>query len=159
MNRKDAEKAYVEWMGSCACAVTFVFNHKNLGKTEGYEALREFHRLVDKDRFGGRYYERGPHERLWFNVAPEKWDAHPHFHGLIVLPKDQVADLGFEAVCEKYQQIWKEVFPSGSLVIKALHDGPGWASYCSKENSLTNSLTAVDSLLRNPKEAWSPYRD
>lgn len=146
-------------MGECTCAITFVFNQKNLGRTKGYEALREFHRLVDKDRLGGRYYEKSESERLWFRVVPEKWDVHPHFHGLIVLPKEQVAEHGFDAICEKYEAIWNELYPGGSLRIEALHDGPGWVSYASKENSLTSSLTVIDSHMQSPKQVWSPQRD
>ncbi|MGQ2989775.1 MAG: hypothetical protein ACT6RD_00145 [Brevundimonas sp.] len=159
MNKKLIEKAYAAWMGECACAITIVFNQKNVGLHKGYEAIREFHRLVDRDRFGGRYYERPERERLWFRVSPEKWDDHPHFHGLIVLPKDQVAAEGFDAVREKYAAFWSELYPNGSLRIEALHDGPGWVSYASKENSLTSSLTVIDSHLLSPKEVWAPQRD
>lgn len=159
MDTTSLNQAYLDWMGSYTYAITFVFNLNNLGKLKGAEALREFHRLVDKDRFGGRYYEKTDSERLWFRVVPEKWRAHPHFHGLIVLPEDQVRQHGFDAVCEKYESIWKEVCPGGSLLIEPLHDGPGWVSYASKENSLVSSLTAIDSYIQSPKLVWSPQRD
>lgn len=146
-------------MGSHACAITFVFNRNSLGKQKGNEALREFHRLVDKDRFGGRYYAKPESERLWFRVSPEKWDTHPHFHGLIVLPNEQLEESGFTAICEKYEAIWQEICPGGSLCIKPLHDAPGWASYASKENSLASSLTVIDSYIQSPKQVWSPQRD
>lgn len=146
-------------MGKRVYAITLVFNRSNLGKQKGSEILREFHRLVDKDRLGGRYYEKPESERLWLRVAPEKWDTHPHFHGLIVLPEDQIADYGLDAVCEKYEAIWNEVCPGGSLRIEALSDGPGWVSYASKENSLASSLTVIDSYMQSPKQVWSPQRD
>lgn len=159
MDKKLLEKAYIDWMGDSTYAITLVFNRKNLGRQKGCEALREFHRLVDKDRFGGRYYNRPQNERLWFRVSPEKWDTHPHFHGLIVLPKEQVTEYGFDAVCEKYQAIWNTACKGGSLRIEVLHDGPGWISYASKENSLTSSLAVIDSYIQSPKQVWSPQRD
>lgn len=146
-------------MGDSVCAITFVFNLNKIGWQKGSEAIREFHRRVDKDRLGGRYYSKPEGDRLWFRIVPEKWETHPHFHGFIALPQKQLEELGFTAICEKYEAIWREVCPQGSLCITPLHDALGWASYASKENSLASSLTVIDTYMQSPKQMWSPQRD
>jgi hypothetical protein len=154
-NREELTKAYYEWFGPTTHAVTFVYNRNNVSLTKGGEMLREYHRLVDQKRLGGKFYRASPEDRLWFRVVTEKWDIHPHCHGIIRLPADDLAANGLEAIDQAYNQIWQSVIPGGSLKIQPVTDPLAWVNYASKEHDLLNNALALDTLMIGPKQAWT----
>lgn len=125
-------------------AVTFVFNWKSASNRTARLKLKEFHARVDRQRFGSRFYKEKADKRLDFLVSPEKFkDGHPHYHGLLAFPPEDLILNGFDALGERYQAIWASVVPGGSLDIKQVWDADGWIAYASKENSLSTSDVAI----------------
>jgi len=155
LTRTKLTEAYYEWFGKTSHAITFVYNRNHVSLSKGGEALREFHRRVDQKRLGGKFYTKPDELRLRFIVVTEKWDAHPHCHGIIRLPPDDLADKGLEAIERAYNEIWQEIVPSGSITIRPISDDLGWANYASKEHDLFDGSLALDSLMQNPKEPWT----
>lgn len=154
ITEKKLANAYLEWFGNNTYAITFVFNRNVVSRIDGGDRLREFHRLVDQKRLGGRYYRYPETYRLRFRVVPEQWDVNPHFHGLIRLPSDDLDRLGFEALVLEYQEIWERVAPGGSLDIRPLWEPEAWVKYCSKEHLLSDGEFAIDSLVNGCKSPW-----
>lgn len=148
-------KTHLDWMGGNVHAITFVFNRNVVSASSGGEALREFQRRVDQERLGGRYYRYPESQRLRFRVVPEKWDTHPHYHGVINLPSGDLAEEGLEALELRYNKIWQSVVPGGSIRICALSDPEGWFAYASKETDLCDNVLALDSLILGPKSPWT----
>jgi hypothetical protein len=125
-------------------AVTFVFNWNTANTYKANNKLREFHKVIDEERLGCRFYKRKPERRLDFLVAPEKFQAgHPHYHGLMSLPFDELERRGVPGAIQHYQAAWKAVVPSGGLHIEPVWDLEGWIAYSSKENCLAASDLAV----------------
>lgn len=155
MSRTKLTKAYYEWLGPTTHAITFVYNRNHVSLTKGGETLREFHRRVDQERLGGKFYREPPEKRLRFLVTAEKWETHPHCHGLIRLREDELADTGLEAIERTYNEIWQEICPGGSIKIRPITDELGWANYASKEHDLFDGSLALDSLMQNPREPWT----
>ncbi|PVM71276.1 hypothetical protein [Caulobacter radicis] len=80
-------------------------------------------------------------------LVPEKFgDGHPHFHGILAFPPDDLHRLGETHLIEEYQKAWKATVPSGTLEIRPIYDPDGWIAYCSKESSLSLSDNATWSL-------------
>lgn len=153
--KENLAKAHLDWMGDNVHAITFVFNKNIVSASSGGEALREFHRRVDKERLGGRYYRYPENQRLRLRVVPEKWDIHPHYHGLIDLPSDDLAREGLEALELRYNRIWQSVVPGGSIKISPISDPMGWFAYASKETDLSDNVLALDSLVLGAKTPWT----
>lgn len=155
MTREEITKAYYKWFGPTTHAITFVYNKNSVSLTKGGAALREFHRLVDQQRLGGRFYRAPEEARLRFRVVTEKWDAHPHCHGIIRLRADDLAVHGLEGLDHAYNQIWHSVVPGGSIKIRPVTDPVAWVNYASKERDLLDNALALDTLLACPKQTWT----
>lgn len=153
--KEKLAKAHLDWMGDNVHAITFVFNKNIVSASSGGEALREFHKRVDRERLGGRYYRYPENQRLRLRVVAEKWDTHPHYHGLINLPSGDLADEGLEALELRYNRIWQSVVPGGTIKICPLSDPMGWFAYASKETDLGDNVLALDSLVLGPKSPWT----
>lgn len=143
---------YKGWLGNNTYALTAVFNRNYVSAETGGEALREFHKRIDCDRLGGRFYAKPIGQRSRLLVISEKWDAHPHYHGYLALPEG--AEIGVEEIKDRYEQIWRDVFPGGTMQIDALHDFDGWAGYVSKEAYIFDGAIALDSLVDGSKGGW-----
>ncbi len=157
ITREKLTKAYLDWFGiDNTFAITFVYNRNSVSLSEGAELLREFHRRVDEKRLGGRYYQYPEEDRLRFRVVPEKWDAHPHCHGIIRLDADRMTREELGAHINELEAIWRDVAPGGSLKINRLsRENPeGWLRYASKEHDLLDGAYALDSLESDPKRSW-----
>lgn len=125
-------------------AVTFVFNWASTSQFKAKSKLQIFQKIIDEDRLGPRFYKRKAGRRLDFLVAPEKFQAgHPHYHGLMALPADDLDRRGVTGAMQHYRDTWKAVVPSGGLHIEPVWDLPGWIAYSSKENSLSESDIAI----------------
>ncbi len=108
--------------------------------------LRKLGQRIDKRRLGGRFYNRPPDERLLFHVAPELFNAgHPHYHGLIRLPQDDLIEFGFDGVAALYREEFARIQEGGSLRVTPLTEAPRWISYCSKEGDLVSGEHVVSS--------------
>jgi hypothetical protein len=128
-------------------AVTFVFNNDNHNFKSAKDTLRQFHRLMDERRLGHYFYKRKSNQRLDFLVSPEKFDCgHPHYHGIIAIPEQELSDRQFHQVAETYQQAWRQVADAGSLELKPLFDAVGWLEYSSKENCISTSDRTIWSI-------------
>lgn len=155
ITREKLTKEYLNWFGADKTfAITFVYNKNSVSLAMGAELLRVFHQRVDEKRLGGRYYQYREEDRLRFRVVPEKWDTHPHCHGIIRLDADKMTSEELEAHIKDLEAIWREIIPGGSLKITPLHDPEGWVKYASKEHDLLDGAYALDSLECDPKRAW-----
>jgi hypothetical protein len=139
VTRKRILSAYGEWYYSRnGIAVTFVAN-QNWSKSIFEDRLRIFHQTIDRRRLGGRYYSKEADIRLDFVVAPEMFSCgHPHYHGFLSIPDDDLSKYGKDGTMRLYEATWKMLTPSGSLQCADLIPDRvgGWAEYCSKENDL-----------------------
>lgn len=84
-------------------------------------------------------------------VAPEMFRVgHPHYHGFLSIPDDDLAKYGRDGAMCLYEATWKLLAPSGSMMCAPLIPDKvgGWADYCSKENDLAECPDTVWSLER-----------
>ena len=101
--------------------------------------VRTLAQRIDERRLGGRWYQKPHADRLHLQASPELWaEGHPHYHGIIRLPADDLANLGFDGLANRYAAEFAGICPGGSLLIKPMDDPTGWVRYCSKEVSLIN---------------------
>lgn len=152
LNQKLVDQ-YKGWLGINTYALSAVFNKNYVSAETGGEALREFHKRIDCDRLGGRFYAKPIEQRSRLLVISEKWDAHPHYHGYLSLPEG--VEIGVEEIKDRYERIWRDVFPGGTMRIDALYDFDGWVGYVSKEGYIFDGAIALDSLVDGSKSGWA----
>ncbi|MGE5565973.1 MAG: hypothetical protein ACM3YN_07465 [Parcubacteria group bacterium] len=151
MTIKNILTAYGDWYHRRnGIAVTFVAN-QDWSKSTFESRLKTFHETVDRRRLGGRFYSKQADVRLDFMVAPEMFGCgHPHYHGFLSLPDDDLAKYGRDGTMRLYEATWRMLTPSGSLLCADLiPDKLGtWAEYCSKENDLAECPDTIWSRAR-----------
>lgn len=154
MNSSYLVESWINWLGPHSFAITFVFNRNCITSKNGGECIRTFQKIIDKRRLGGRFYTKPENARLRLRVVAEKWNEHPHCHGIIVLPDDDIASMTFDEIQSCYSEAWQKVVPGGSLLIAPITDAPSWIRYSSKERDLLDNALALDSLMEGPKSGW-----
>jgi hypothetical protein len=151
LSKREILAAYGEWYHRrSGIAVTFVAN-QDWSKRTFEDRLKTFHKTIDRRRLGGRFYSKEAHRRLNFMVAPEMFrEGHPHYHGFLSLPGDDLSKYGRDGAMRLYEATWKLLVPSGSMMCTDLIPNRlgGWAEYCSKENDLAECPDTVWSLQR-----------
>lgn len=139
MNRSRIVKECIDWYSPNPAAISIVFNRSSFSHSATKAIVKKFHVSVDERRLGGRYYQKHPRDRLAILASPELFDAgHPHYHGLIRLPTDDLERYGFEGLAALYNEQFAAIHEGGSLLIKPLTDPERWVAYCSKETDLIN---------------------
>lgn len=151
MNQDKLTSEFIGWFNPNAAAITIVFNKERLLRSTAQLYMSTLAKRIDERRLGGRWYEKPHADRLHLQAAPELWDeGHPHYHGIIRIPADDLARFGFDGVSEEYAAEFGRVCPGGSLLIKSMDNPEGWVRYCSKEVSLIN-----DDPNQNGKVVWT----
>ena len=146
MKRKLVTSGLLDWLSPNPAAITIVFNRRHISRQQARTSLRTLGQRIDKRRLGGKFYRRPPNERLLFHVAPELFTAgHPHYHGLIRLPQDDLNEFGFDGVAALYQEEFAGIQEGGSLHVTRMTDPQGWISYCSKDGDLVSGERIVSS--------------
>lgn len=139
MNRQKLIHAYIELHSPNPAAISVVFNRGSFSHCATRAVVKRFQAEVDERRLGGRWYQKPASERLTILASPESFEAgHPHYHGLIRLPADDLERYGFEGIAALYNEQFAAIHDGGSLLIKPLTDPERWVSYCSKETDLIN---------------------
>lgn len=139
MSRRRIVKECVDWYSPNPAAISIVFNRSSFSHSATKAIVKNFQANVDERRLGGRFYQKPPNDRLAILASPELFDAgHPHYHGLIRLPADDLERCGFEGLASLYNEQFAAIHAGGSLLIKPLTDPEGWVAYCSKETDLIN---------------------
>lgn len=94
--------------------VTINFNRRtNLRRA--YKQLREFHKMIDKDFLGRRFYLLPKEERTFFIAMPEHLNSNFHYHLLLRPPPEKELHFLFNA--------WfylKKIVPSATIKISRL---------------------------------------
>lgn len=146
MHRQLVTSGLLDWLSPNPAAITIVFNRSYVSRHQARASLRTLGQRIDKRRLGGKFYRRPPNERLLFHVAPELFTAgHPHYHGLIRLPQDDLNEFGFDGVTALYREEFARIQDGGSLLIAPLTDAQRWISYCSKDGDLVSGEHIVSS--------------
>lgn len=139
MDRQQLIQAYIELHSPNPAAISIVFNRSSFSHSAAQAVVKRFQAEVDERRLGGRWYQKPTSERLAILASPELFEAgHPHYHGLIRLPADDLERYGFEGVAALYNEQFAAIHEGGSLLIKPLTDPERWVAYCSKETDLIN---------------------
>lgn len=145
MKRTPAELR--KWLSSWPFTrfVTLTLNEPGMGvqhrATSTAKLMRE--RLYQFDarmnrKLIGRDWQKRPHNRMYHFFAPEKLDAHPHWHGVVCFYGAQGDELRRqEAIFDRHAgRIWNRLVPKGSTDVKPINDLPGGIDYVVKTLSL-----------------------
>lgn len=115
-NRADLKKAVRKLVISIqpTAFATAVFNdYASLDR--GRNALKHFHREVDRKLLGKHYYRATPAKRTFFLAFPEHLNSNLHYHLPIRPPKGSL-----ERLLEVAPKIWKKICIKGNLQIELI---------------------------------------
>lgn len=109
--------------------LTLASNQPGLSTDEFRQKVRDFHRLLDRNLLGPRFYMKSVHERTDGIMCIEHVQSNIHGHAAMRFASKR-SPAKLSALCKT---VWADVCPGGSAELQIRYGGSSGASYATKE--------------------------